>query len=1122
MDPTTERRPPIADEPLPTRYEHATAEREATGRWTAARAFSATPDGREGRYVVMMPLPNVTGALHMGHAMDNVMQDLLIRWHRMLGDNTLWMAGTDHAGIATQAVIERRLLELEGKTRHDIGREALVQRIWEWKDRYQQRIVEQQRAMGCSCDWERQRFTMDSVCSRAVRHTFLALFRDGLVFRGTRLVNWDCALRTAVSDDEIGYRTVDGAYWHLRYPVIDPEPGEPTHVVVATTRPETMLGDTAVACHPDPRAALDRAVERLAERAERAPQRERPALEEQLAGLRQRRQTHLDGLVRLAEMAAAGRLIRLPLLDREIPLITDEWAKPEVGSGCVKITPGHDPNDYEVWQRHQDRIGLINILEPDGTLNGAAGPYAGLDREVARTRVVADLESAGLLDRIEPHRVEIGHSDRSGTAIEPYLSRQWYLRMGDVPGGVTVGRGTANEATVPGLAQVAIDAVAGDWRSPTGRKLAFFPDDRYARTYLDWLGEKRDWNISRQLWWGHQIPIWTARCTGGRLRQALDLAERVRDREDVAVQLREVTAAIGREGGSLTVDEAGAIARAAAGASAEVEIDLCLRDAEAERELAEELAALGFEQDPDVLDTWFSSALWPHSTLGWPDPGDAPVDPGQPPLRAGGGGEDCLSYYYPGSCLVTGRDIITLWVARMVIAGMYNLGDLPFEHCFIHANILDGKGEMMRKSAGNGIDPVDIIERYGADALRYVMCELQTGSQDIRLPVQAVSPFTGKTIDLATAEHGRTIFTYLCPDTGKEFDVLGTMPDLPGATLISDRFDVGRSFCTKLWNAARFAFMSLRGYRHRERPLDELAAEDRWILSRLSGTCAAVQEQLEGYRPAAALAAVREFFWGDLCDWYLELIKPRVSDAPGAGAADADTTDAGEADADAARQTVAAVLDGTLRLLHPFVPFISETLWARLRELAPRRGIAGWQPADAELLAVADWPRPDARLEDAALEADVDRLRGVARAVRDLRARHGVEARKPLDAVIRPTGDGGGRSRLDAYEGLIRRAAGLGSLTFAAGGAPPAGSASAVVGDHELHLLDVVDVEVERQRLAKQRDRLQRQIGGSERKLANAGFLNNAAAEVVERERQRLADARIELQAVQQNLSHLT
>ena len=1104
MDPTTERRPPRAGEPLPARYEHAQAEREATGRWMAARAFGASPDDRERRYVVMMPLPNVTGALHMGHAMDNVMQDLLIRWHRMQGDNTLWMAGTDHAGIATQAVIERRLLELEGKTRHDIGRDALVQRIWEWKDRYQQRIVEQQRAMGCSCDWERQRFTMDAVCSRAVRHTFLALFRDGLVFRGTRLVNWDCALRTAVSDDEIGYRTVDGAYWHLRYPVIDPEPGEPTHVVVATTRPETMLGDTAVACHPDPPAALDRAIERLAERAGRAPQRERPGLQEQLAGLRQRRETHLDGLLRLAEMAAAGRLIRLPLLDRPIPLITDEWAKPDVGSGCVKITPGHDPNDYEVWQRHRDRIGLINILHPDGSLNDAAGPYAGLDRVAARTRVVTDLESAGLLDRIEPHRVEIGHSDRSGTAIEPYLSRQWYVRMGDVPGGVTVGRGTGNQATVTGLAQVAIDAVAGDWRSPSGRKLAFFPDDRYARTYLDWLGEKRDWNISRQLWWGHQIPIWTARCAGGRLQRALDLAARVQGRDDAAVQIRDVTDAVGQEGRALTVAEAAAIA----GGAGEAEIDLCLRDADAERELSAELAELGFEQDPDVLDTWFSSALWPHSTLGWPDPESARVDDGQTPLGAADAAEDCLSYYYPGSCLVTGRDIITLWVARMVIAGMYNLGDLPFEHCFIHANILDGKGEMMRKSAGNGIDPVDIIERYGADAMRYVMCELQTGSQDIRLAVQAVSPFTGKTIELATASHGRTIFTYLCPDTGKEFDVLGTMPDLPGATLISDRFDVGRAFCTKLWNAARFAFISLSGYRYRQRTLDELAAEDRWILSRLSRTCAAVHEQLAGYRPSSALAAVREFFWGDLCDWYLELIKPRVA--------------ASGADADAARLTVAMVLDGVLRLLHPFVPFITETLWARLRELAPRRGMAGWQPPDADLLAVAAWPQPDPDVEDAALEADVDRLRGVARAVRDLRARHGVEARKPLDAVIRPTGDGRARSRLHDYRELLQRAAVLASLDFAADGAPPAGSASAVVGDHEVHLLNVVDVEVEGLRLGKQQDRLQRQIDVSERKLANQGFLNNAADDVIERERQRLAHARVELQAVQQSLSHLT
>jgi valyl-tRNA synthetase len=1055
----------------------------------------------------------------------------------------------------------------------------LVARIWDWKEQYQARIVSQQQAMGCSCDWDRQRFTMDPVCARAVSWTFFRLFRDGLIFRGTRLVNWDCHLQTAVADDEIVYETVQGHFWHLRYPIIDPQPGEPDHVVVATTRPETMLGDTAVACHPDPRGALEGLIAKTQARLAAAGQKERTEIEAELARLSQRRHTHLPLLERLTAMAKAGRMVRLPLLDRPIPLLCDKWAKPELGSGCVKITPAHDPNDYDVWTRHSETIGLINILDTDGSLNDNAGPYHGLDRFAARDKIVADLESRSLLEQVEDHETEIGHSDRSKTPIEPYLSEQWFVRMGDVEGGVVCGRGTDKEFTTPGLAQAAIDAAQETWRSPSGRQVSFHPDVRYRNTYVTWLAEKRDWCISRQLWWGHRIPIWAARLSGRAVAGKLAWLEPYLGRADLVARLLYAD-------GSSELVQPGAARHPAE--DDQVQLLVCLREPADQEQLAQELEAAGFERDPDVLDTWFSSGLWPHSTLGWPDPESARVDDGQTPLGAADGAEDCLSYYYPGSCLVTGRDIITLWVARMVIAGMYNLGDLPFEHCFIHANILDGKGEMMRKSAGNGIDPVDIIERYGADAMRYVMCELQTGSQDIRLAVQAVtlwvarmviagmynlgdlpfehcfihanildgkgemmrksagngidpvdiierygadamryvmcelqtgsqdirlavqavSPFTGKTIELATAKHGRTIFTYLCPDTGKEFDVLGTMPDLPGATLISDRFDVGRAFCTKLWNAARFAFISLSGYRYRQRKLDELAAEDRWILSRLSRTCAAVHEQLAGYRPSSALAAVREFFWGDLCDWYLELIKPRVA--------------ASGADADAARLTVAMVLDGVLRLLHPFVPFITETLWARLRELAPRRGIAGWQPPDADLLAVAAWPQPDPDVEDAALEADVDRLRGVARAVRDLRARHGVEARKPLDAVIRPTGDGGARTRLDAYQDLIRRAAVLGSLDFTADGAPPAGSASAVVGDHEVHLLNVVDVEVERRRLARQLDRLQKQVDASERKLANPGFLNNAAAEVIERERQRLADARVELQAVQQNLSHLT
>ncbi|MFQ5699591.1 MAG: class I tRNA ligase family protein, partial [Myxococcota bacterium] len=423
---------------LPKTYDPSAFHESVSRRWRESGAFRApvpatADDPDRPRFAIMMPLPNVTGALHMGHAMNNVMQDLLVRWHRMRGDATLWQPGTDHAGIATQAVIEKRLFELEGKTRHDIGREALVERIWRWKDEYQARIVEQQQQMGCSCDWERQRFTMDAVCTAAVREAFFRLFRDGLIYRGDRLVNWDCQLGTAVADDEVYHETVQGHFWHLRYPVIDPQPGEPRYVVVATTRPETMLGDTAVACHPDPGAALRERIEEQRQRLARAGARDREALQAELARLERRRDQDLAGLEQLVRMAHDGRRLRLPLLDRELPLIADPWAKPELGSGCVKITPAHDPNDYAVWQRHSDEIAIVNILEPDGRLNPAAGPYAGLDRVAARERVVADLESLGLVEAVEEREVEVGHSDRSHTPIEPYLSSQWFVRMADVP-----------------------------------------------------------------------------------------------------------------------------------------------------------------------------------------------------------------------------------------------------------------------------------------------------------------------------------------------------------------------------------------------------------------------------------------------------------------------------------------------------------------------------------------------------------------------------------------------------------------------------------------------------------------------------------------------------------------
>ena len=1080
---------------LPKQHDPAAIEGAVYRKWMDTKSFAAIPDDNERRYVIMMPLPNVTGALHMGHAMDNVMQDLLTRWHRMKGENTLWMPGTDHAGIATQAVVEKRLFELERKTRHDLGREGLVKRIWQWKDQYQKRIVEQQQTMGCSCDWDRQRFTMDRVCARAVRQAFFNMFRDGLIYRGTRLVNWDCHLQTAVADDEIVYEEVKGSFWHLRYPVIDPARGEPEFVVVATTRPETMLGDTAVACHPDPAGALEAQIAETRARIPTAPAKDRAALEEEVVRLEKRRATHLPTLLLLAEMARKGRRVLLPLLDRAIPLIQDVWAKPELGSGCVKITPAHDPNDYDVWTRHRQEIDIINILNPDGSLNGNAGPYEDLDRHEARDRVVKDLDSRGLLESVEDHLVEIGHSDRSKTPIEPYLSKQWFVRMGDVEGGVIFGRGTSREFVAKGLAQAAIDAVEGEWRSPSGLKLTFHPDPvRYGKTYVSWLAEKRDWCISRQLWWGHRIPIWSGSFSGASLAKVLDGLRKLLSRDDVSARVA------CPDGSSILLGPAAGRETACEG---EAEVLVCLRDPAAEDTVGGELRALGLEQDPDVLDTWFSSALWPHSTLGWPDPRTAEVDAGQAPLGKSEGRRDCLEYYYPGSCLVTARDIITLWVARMAIMGLYNLGDLPFTDCFIHANILDGKGERMSKSKGNGIDPVDIIERYGADAMRYVLCEMQTGTQDIRLPVQAISPFTGELIDLTTARHGKSIFTYLCPKSGKEFDVLGTMPDVPAAKLVSDRFEVGRNFCNKLLNAARFALMNLDDVSFVPRRLEDLADEERWILSRLSKAIAAVESELEAYNPAAAISAAREFFWSELCDWYLELIKPRMRDA---------------GEAPVARQVLAVAIDQVLRLLHPFTPFITEEIWEHLGAQAPVRGIEEPLPV-SKLVIRAAWPRRRPEWEDDGLERRFAFLQDVIRAIRDLRGKYTVPPTTRLRVRVRAAGETA--ADLQALGGLLRHMAVLEDLSISSEVERSHDSTTAIVRDAEIFVSGVVDIEKEKARLAKQKEKLLRGIEGARAKLDDPRFRDKAPPDVQARERKRMGELQEELRRVEQNFGQL-
>jgi len=1079
-------------EELPKLYDHKLHEGPIAKRWLEADAFAAVPDLRADRYVIMMPLPNVTGALHMGHAMDNVMQDLLIRWHRMLGANTLWMPGTDHAGIGTQAVVEKRLFELEGKTRHDIGREGLVARIQVWKDEYRERIIRQQQSMGCSCDWKRQRFTMDPVCARAVREAFFRLFREGLIYRGNRMVNWDCQLQTAVSDDEIVYEKVQGHFWHIKYPIVDPGPGEPAFLTVATTRPETMLGDTAVACHPNPAGALEKQARALRERMGTASKKEKVELAAALERIEERRTTVLQGLLVLRDMAARGRKVLLPLLDRPIPLVLDEWADPALGSGCVKITPAHDPNDYAVRERHTDTVGLVNILNPDGTLNANAGPYAGLDRFEARKKVVADLKARGLVEDIEDREIEIGHSDRSKTPIEPYISKQWFVRMDDVEGGILCGAGTEKEFRAPGLAQAAIEAAGDDYRSPSGKRLVFHPDHaRYAGTYRNWLAEKRDWCISRQLWWGHRIPIWHASLDGSAIEGAVAALP--------GPEAPGLHAWIADAEGSLY--PLSGLAHLDKGRSYDLLVSL--KDAEAERNYAARLEAAGLAQDPDVLDTWFSSALWPFSTLGWPDPATAGLDPGQRHLGRVDGHEDCLSYYYPGSCLVTARDIITLWVARMQIMGLYLLGDVPFTDCFIHANIQDGKGERMSKSKGNGIDPEDIIEKYGADAMRYVICDMQTGTQDIRLPVQAVSPFTGEIVDLATAKHGRSIFTYLCPKTGKEFDVLGTMADIPMAKVISERFELGRAFCTKLWNAARFALMNLGEHGFAALAPADLEEEDRWILSRLSRVTRKVTDELGAYNPSAAIGAAREFFWSELCDWYLEIIKPRLKD---------------EAAAPVARSVLAFALDHTLRLFHPFVPFITEILWERLNAQCPVRGLKNPLPPAPQLIS-ALWPTPATEREDEALEANFGLAQELVRSVREIRAVHHIPPSRKLAALVKAAGRPA--DILARMKPLVVHMAALESLEVAAGMARPVTAAAQVIGDVEIYLAGVIDPAKERERLESRRGKLVDDLGRIEGRLANEGFVGRAPADVVAKERQKAADLRAEIELVDANLGAL-
>lgn len=1047
---------------LPKQYDHAEAQRKWYQFWLERGYFNSDPDKSRQPFTIVIPPPNVTGALHLGHALNNTLQDVLIRWRRMQGYNALWMPGTDHAGIATQAVVERRLLEEEKQSRHDLGREALVERIWAWKHDYEARILGQLKQMGCSCDWRRTRFTLDEVCARAVRHTFFRMFKDGLIYRGKRLVNWDTYLQTAVSDDEVFHETVAGHFWHFRYPVIDPKPGEPDHVTIATTRPETMLGDTAVAVHPEPEQALKQAEEELARKLAEVGERERAAIEAQLNDVRDRRKTLLPQLVKLRDMARSGRKLRLPLVNREIPLITDEWAKPELGSGCVKITPAHDPNDYEVWRRH-DEIGAINILNPDGTLNENAGAYKGLKIHVARKRVVADLEAQGLLGDIEDREIELAHSDRSKTAIEPYLADQWFVRMDD-------------------LAQSAMDAV-------TDGRVEIVPP-RYAKTYLDWLSEKRDWPVSRQLWWGHRVPVWTKKVGKQNLTPSVKLIHgdsyaypgstvveflSADERERIAVQ--DHTTSDGTKYRYICVGHDSP-------------------------KVISKLEENGYSQDENVLDTWFSSALWPHSTLGWPGPPlpDEPPGPQNPDWQE-------LKYYYPTSTLITSRDIITLWVARMVLTGLYNAGDVPFRQVFIHPKILDAYGETMSKTKGNGVDPLDVIDKFGADALRFGLAYMTTETQDIRMPVEFECPHCHALVE--QTKQNRTQARVKCTKCGKDFSTQwARKPDdlaLPRGAVVSDHFELGRNFCNKLWNASRFALMNLEGYSAGTVADDELALEDRWLLSRLATVTREVTAALETYRYAEAARSLYDFAWNEFCSFYVEMVKSRLQDAQSRATA---------------QRVLAFALDNLMRLLHPFIPFLTEEVWQLLGSAAPERGLDETSEA-AHSIMIAAWPAADATHANVEIEQRFARFQQVLGMLREARSRHNIPPRSPIRFTVKAA-----REDLELLQPMapyFQSMAGASAASWESGAkAPPTGASFSAAGmEVFVDLADFIDVAAETARKQKEIARLEQAIAGKEKQLANENFVSRAPAEVIEKERAALAQLREQCESARASLTAL-
>ncbi len=898
-------------------------------RWEKNNWFA--PSGSGEPYCIVIPPPNVTGTLHMGHAFQDTIMDTLIRYNRMRGKNTLWQPGMDHAGIATQMVVERKL-NAEGTSRKELGREKFVERVWQWKQESGGQIFNQLRRMGSSLDWSRDRFTMDDDLSAAVMEVFVSLYDEGLIYRGNRLVNWDPVLHTALSDLEVLQKEEPGHLWHFRYPLASGD----GHLVVATTRPETMLGDSAVAVHPE-----DERYQEL-----------------------------------------VGQEIILPLVDRRIPIIADDYVDPEFGTGCVKITPAHDFNDYEIGKRHD--LAEYNILDDNAAINDSAPEkYRGLDRFVARKEIVKDLDALGLLEKVEDYLQKLPRGDRSDAVVEPYLTDQWYV-------------------DIKPLAEPAIKAVE------SGR-IKFVPEN-WSKTYFEWMNNIQDWCISRQLWWGHRIPAW--------------------------------------------YDEAGNI--------------YVGRSEDEAREKNGLDDTLALRQDEDVLDTWFSSALWPFSTQGWPQKTES------------------LETFYPGNVLVTGFDIIFFWVARMIMMGLKFMGDVPFHEVYIHGLIRDPDGQKMSKSKGNVLDPLDLIDGVELDTL---LAKRTTGLMQTHLTPK-IEKATRRQFPDGIDEYGadalRFTFASLAT-TGRDI-----------------RFDLGRiegykNFCNKLWNASRYVLMNTEDLDAGDA---EFSTADRWIRSRLNQATASMHEHFGNYRLDLAAQTVYEFTWHEFCDWYLELSKPVLQ-----------SEDATAAQKRGTRQTLIEVLETLLRLLHPLMPFITDEIWA---QVAPRAGVKG------DTVMLQRYPEASSKQQDDNAEAELEWVKKFILGIRQIRGEMDISPGKSLPVLLVDASD---NDRLFAERNalLLRRVGRVESVRTLDTTEEPPASATALLGNMRLlvPLAGIIDKDAEKTRLNKQRERIATDLARSKGKLGNEKFVNNAPADVVTQEKQRVAEFERQISQLDEQLERL-